>query len=133
MSKSFVAVVVALIVWFVAATLGNLVLRAALPGYAQVEVAMAFTLAMLFARLALGLVSSLVAGLVCAAIAPVGSPAAKISAGLLVALFLPVHYGLWARFPIWYHLFFVGSLAPMVLLGAALQPILVGRKAIATP
>ncbi|HEV8690481.1 MAG TPA: hypothetical protein VGQ91_09315 [Ideonella sp.] len=133
MSRSFVGVVVALLAWFVAATLGNLVLRVALPGYTQVEVAMTFTLAMLIARLVLGLVSSLAAGFVCAAIAPAGSPAAKVTAGLLVALFLPVHYGLWARFPIWYHLFFLGSLAPMVLLGAALQPILVGRQATATP
>lgn len=133
MSRSFVGVIVALITWFVVGTLGNFVLRAALPGYAQVEVAMTFTLAMLLGRLLLGLVSSLVAGFVCAAIAPRGSPAAKISAALLVALFLPVHYGLWARFPAWYHLFFVGSLAPMVLLGAALQPILIGRKAITTP
>jgi hypothetical protein len=121
MLRSICAVVVAVIAWFFAATAGNWVLRAVLPGYAEVEVAMGFTLPMLICRLALGLVASLCAGIVCAAIARPNSHAAKVVAGVMVGLFLPVHYMLWAKFPAWYHIFFLASLAPAVLLGAALH------------
>ena len=58
MIKSSLAVLVGIFAWGLAATLGNWILRAALPGYSAVEKAMAFTLTMLFWRLVLGLVSS---------------------------------------------------------------------------
>jgi hypothetical protein len=38
----------------------------------------------------------------------------------LLFFFLPVHYSLWDKFPVWYHLFFLVTLAPAVLLGSAL-------------
>jgi hypothetical protein len=57
--------------------------------------------------------------LVCARIAD-RSIAAKITAGIMVALFIPAHYMLWDKFPVWYHLFFLVTLAPTVLLGASL-------------
>lgn len=38
---------------------------------------------------------------------------------VLVALFIPVHIGLWNEFPMWYHLAFLASLLPCALLGAA--------------
>jgi hypothetical protein len=38
--------------------------------------------------------------------------------GLLLLLFLPTHYLLWQRFPVWYHLVFLGSLIVIPLLGA---------------
>jgi hypothetical protein len=41
---------------------------------------------------------------------------------LLIALFIPVHYSLWDRFPIWYHLTFLVSLLPLAILGARLRP-----------
>jgi len=125
MLKSILAVIVAVIVWFVVATIGNFVLRLLLPGYSAVEVAMTFTLTMMLCRLLLGLVSSLVAGFVCGLITGPSSLAPKVAAGILLILFIPVHYMLWDKFPIWYHLFFLLTLAPTVLLGAALQ----GRKA----
>ena len=44
-------------------------------------------------------------------------------AGLvLVAAFLPEHIAIWPRLPVWYHLFFLITLAPFVALGAALRP-----------
>jgi hypothetical protein len=119
MFRSILAVVVAVITWFLVATILNLVLRALLPGYSAAEVTFAFTLPMMLCRLGLGLVASLCAGLVGASIAD-RNTAAKITAGMLVALFIPVHYMLWDKFPIWYHLFFLVTLAPTVLLGAAL-------------
>ena len=120
MVKSIVAVVVAVVTWFVVATIGNWILRAALPGYTAVEASMNFTLTMMICRLILGLVSSLSAGFVCAAIAR-NRVAPKIAAAIMVILFLPVHYMLWGKLPIWYHLFFLITLAPTMLIGAALK------------
>jgi hypothetical protein len=128
MIKSAAAVLLGVVVWFVVATIGNWMIRASLPGYAEVEAAMTFTLPMLIARLVLGLVSSLCAGAACAAI--VGrSKAVGVLAALMVLLFLPVHYGLWDRFPLWYHAFFIFSLAPAVIAGAALTRKRVMRSA----
>ncbi len=120
MIRSILAVIVAVVTWFIVATIGNWILRAALPGYSAVEVSMNFTLTMMICRLLLGLVASLCAGFVCATIAR-NRVAARVAAAVMVVLFLPVHYMLWAKFPIWYHLFFLISLAPMLLVGAALQ------------
>jgi len=120
MIRSILAVIVAVVTWFIVATIVNWILRAGLPGYSAVEVSMNFTLTMMICRLLLGLVSSLCAGFVCATIAR-NRVAAKVAAAFMVVLFLPVHYMLWAKFPIWYHLFSLISLAPMLLAGAALQ------------
>jgi hypothetical protein len=38
----------------------------------------------------------------------------------LVAVFIPVHVGLWEKFPLWYHATFLVSLLPLTLLGASL-------------
>jgi hypothetical protein len=121
MVRSILGIIVAILTWFVVATIGNWILRAILPGYSDVEVAMTFTLTMMVCRLVLGLVSSLCAGFVCAAIAGRSSVAPKVSAAIMVIMFLPVHYNLWAKLPIWYHLFFLITLAPMMLIGAALK------------
>ena len=121
MLKSTLAIIVAVVTWFVVATIGNRILRAVLPGYSAVEVSMTFTLSMMICRLILGLVSSLCAGFVCAAIAGQTSVAPKIAAAIMVVLFLPVHYMLWTKFPVWYHLFFLLSLAPTMVIGATLK------------
>jgi len=80
---------------------------------------MNFTLTMMICQLVLGPVSSLCAGFVCATISR-NRIAPKVAAAIMVILFLPVHYMLWAKFPIWYHLFFLITLAPTVLIGAGL-------------
>ena len=111
------------IAWFVVATLCNFAVRAAFTGYADVErTTFAFTLPMLLARLATGVASSIAAGLVCAAVPKTEGRAAPILAAILVIFFLPVHYSLWDKFPLWYHAFFLVSLAPFVILGAWLKP-----------
>lgn len=60
------------------------------------------------------------AGFVCATIAR-NRVAPKVAAAIMVVLFLPVHYMLWRKFPTWYHLFFLITLAPTMLIGAALN------------
>jgi hypothetical protein len=126
--KSICAVVVGVVAWFLTATVGNLLIRAVLPGYTEVEADMNFTLPMKLCRLALALVASLCAGAVCTAIAGPNSHAAKVIGCGLLLLFLPVHYSLWDKFPVWYHLFFLVTLAPAVVLGSALYSKLAGAK-----
>jgi hypothetical protein len=121
MLRSIFAVIAAIVTWFLVATILNLILRVALPGYSQVEPAMTFSLTMMICRLALALVSSLCAGFICAAIVGPGNLAPWAAGAILVLMFLPVHYMLWAKFPVWYHLFFLITLAPMVALGATLK------------
>ena len=109
-----------LVAWMVVATLGNLALRFAWPGYGDAEKEMMFTLGMLIARLFLGALSSLCAGLTVAWIAKRDGRVVAILAGVLFALFVPVHYQLWGRFPVWYHIVFLTSLIVMTLFGAAM-------------
>lgn len=120
MIRGVSAVVAAVLVWFAVATIGNMALRLLIPGYAEVERAMTFTLPMQIGRLALGLVSSACAGVACAAVARSKGLPVKVAASIMVLLFLPVHYSAWAKFPVWYHAFFLVTLAPAVILGAAL-------------
>ena len=120
MIRSISAVILGIVAWFAVATVGNALVRALLPGYSQVELAMDFTVPMQLARLAAGLASSVCAGAVCASIARQGR-AVKVLAVAMFVLFLPGHYMVWAKFPVWYHAFFLLSLAPAVLAGAALR------------
>jgi len=83
---------------------------------------MEFSPIMLIARLVLGAVASVAAGAACMAIARGAGRALYVFAFLLLAMFVPVHVGLWARFPVWYHLLFLGSLVPLVIAGARLVP-----------
>jgi len=116
MLRLFGGVVVGIVAWIVIVTVLNLGLRYGLPGYAAVEKAMNFTLAMMFARLSISAVSSLVSGYV-AALASKGGWAPWIAGTLLLALFLPEHYSIWSRFPIWYHLTFLISLPLLSVVG----------------
>jgi hypothetical protein len=118
MIRKVTGVVGGLIVWFIVATIGNLLFRISWPGYAGVEIAMTFTPAMMIARLLLGALSSLCAGCAVAWITKASSGAARILGALLIVLFIPVHYGLWDKFPVWYHLIFLASLFPFTLLGS---------------
>ena len=119
MLRAVAAVVGGLIAWVVVATVGNLVLRTAWPGYAEVEIAMTFTLVMLVLRLLLVGLSSLCSGFVAAWIAKGNGAAIKVLAGVMLVAFLPIHYTLWERFPAWYHVIFLLSLVAMPLLGAS--------------
>ena len=121
MLRTVAAVVVALVAWFVIATIVNLGLRLTWHEYAQVEAAMKFTLAMLLARLVVGTLSSLGAGFVVSWISNSSRGAALSLVGLLLVVFVPQHYLLWQRFPVWYHLVFLGSLIVIPLLGAKLH------------
>lgn len=117
--KAIGALVVALVVWFVVATVVHRLMCMLWPGYAQATPLLTFTLPMKIARLSLGALSTLIAA----------AAARRLSAArwlpfvlgcALLALFLPEHYKLWNRLPVWYHLTFLCSLIPLALLGARL-------------
>ena len=80
---------------------------------------MTFTLGMLGARLATGALASIAAGFSAAWIAKGSRTQVNVLAGLLLLMFIPVHYQLWDKFPVWYHVTFLASLIPLTLLGAA--------------
>jgi len=119
--KIAAAVITALVTWFFVATVVNLALRAWWPHYHEAEIAFNFTLAMKFARLLLGAISTLAAGFVAAWIDKGRMKAAMLTGILLLGLFVPGHYRIWDKFPVWYHLTFLLSLLPLTLLGAALN------------
>jgi len=118
--RSVLAVVGGFVAWWVVATVANFAVRAFIPGYSDVERAMTFTLEMQVARLISGAVTSFVAGWIAARIGRGDRRAVWALVIVLVALFIPVHYGLWDRFPIWYHLVFFASLIALTPAGAAL-------------
>jgi hypothetical protein len=112
------AIVGGFFAWWVVATIGNLAFRQLWPGYTAVEASMAFSLSMMVGRILLGFVCSLCAGAVAAWIAK-GNGKAAIGLGVLLTLFfIPVHYGLFDKFPLWYHAVFLASLFPLTVLGA---------------
>ena len=119
--KTVAAVIVGLVTWILVATLVNFPLRAWWPHYHEAETAFNFTLGMKLFRLALGALASVCSGFVAAWIAN-GHRTAAIALGiLLLVLFIPNHYLLWEKFPVWYHLTFLVSLFPLTLLGAMLK------------
>ena len=118
MMRKIVAVVAGLVAWTVVATVLNLLMRTTWPDYAAVEVTMSFPFAMMIARLAIGVIASIAAGLVAASVTRGFGMPEKVLAVLLLLMFIPVHYRLWDKFPLWYHLVFVGSLIPLTLAGA---------------
>ena len=119
--KTVAAVIVGLVTWILVATLVNFPLRAWWPHYHEAETAFNFTLGMKLVRLALGALASVCSGFVAAWIAN-GRRTAAIALGiLLLVLFIPNHYLLWEKFPVWYHLTFLVSLFPLTLLGAMLK------------
>lgn len=121
MLKATIGVLVGFVIWFVAATLGNFPVRALIPTYVAAEAVMAFTLPMLLARLTVGFFSSLVAGFACSYVARQSRKAIYVLSVIMVVFFLPVHYNLLAKFPIWYHVAFLGTLAPLIILGGTLR------------
>jgi len=122
MWRTVLAVIGGFVAWCVIATVLDIGLRLALPGYSQAEPILAFTLPMELARLTIGVFAALAAGAAARAIAPASRIAPWIAGLLLLALFLPVHIHIGARLPLWYHLSFLAPLAPLVALGASMCP-----------
>ena len=122
MMRAVWAVVAGLVAWGIVATGLDILLRYTLTGYASAEPQLNFTLGMMIARLALpGAVPSVIAGFESAWIARGDRRAIAVVIIILLAAFLPAHYRLWAKFPLWYHLTFLGSLILLTWLGARIK------------
>ncbi len=117
--KGIGALIVALVVWFVVATAIHRLMYVLWPAYAQATPLLTFTLPMKIARLSLGALSTLIAAAAARRLSAARWLPAVLGCALL-ALFLPEHYKLWNRLPVWYHLTFLCSLIPLALLGARL-------------
>ena len=120
MLRNAAGIVAGLVAWVLIVTVLNFGLRLWLPGYVQAEPGMGFTLTMKVARLAIAVLTSVAAGALVHAIVPTSRWAPWIVGLALLVLFVPEHIHLWDRFPIWYHLTFLVTLAPLVVLGARL-------------
>jgi hypothetical protein len=121
MWRAIAGVIAGLVAWVVVVTVLNFGLRWWLPGYVQAEPAMLFTLGMKIARLSIGALSSLAAGALVRTITR-SNLSPWIVGLVLLALFVPDHIHIWNKFPVWYHLTFLITLAPLVALGARLVP-----------
>jgi hypothetical protein len=120
MLRNVAGIVAGLVAWVLIVTVLNFGLRLWLPGYVEAEPGMGFTLSMKIARLTIAVLTSVAAGALVHVIAPRSRWAPWIVGLVLLALFVPEHFYLWNRFPIWYHLTFLVTLAPLVVLGSRL-------------
>jgi len=120
MKRSVLALIAGLALWVVVVSLLNRGLRVGFTGYAVAEPTMTFTLGMKVARLIIGAVASLAAGAATGMMARSKTGPPWVLGAILLLAFIPVHIGLWTKFPLWYHLTFLGTLVPLVALGARL-------------
>jgi hypothetical protein len=122
------SVIAGLVAWALVVTLLNFGLRLAIPGYHAAETTLQFTLAMKFGRLAEAAAASVAGGVVAALIAPKARWAPSLVGLLVLGMFLPVHLGLWDKFPVWYHLAFLVPLVPLAAVGGMLASAGTARK-----
>jgi hypothetical protein len=120
MTKTIIGVVAGVLSWGVLITLGGVIVRATWPSYVAVAESMAFTLPMLFARLAMSTAALLLAGALTRILAPQAMAATMLLGLVLLVGFIPIHISLWDKFPVWYHLFFLLTLIPFGMAGGRL-------------
>jgi hypothetical protein len=113
-------VVAGIVAWWIIGAAGFASLRALWPTYAAGEPTFNFTLAMQLARLAVSVACGICGGITTALVVGRRSWAPWIAGAIQLLIFVPIHISLWSSFPIWYHLFFLLTLAPLIALGASL-------------
>lgn len=121
MKRAILAFIVGAVVWVLVVSLLDRALRFVIPGYAAAEPRMAFTVGMMAARLIIAAITSLAAGAATAVIAPASPPVPWVLGVVMLLVFIPDHLRLWSLFPLWYHLTFLVTLVPLVVLGARLR------------
>ena len=120
MLKKILGVVAGLLVWVMVVVVIGEIMRRSWPAYASVADAMTFTVPMMIARLSIGALATLAAGLVAAVIVPQPTVARLAPGVILLIAFIPQHYMLWDKFPVWYHFTFLLSLVPLTYVGGLL-------------
>lgn len=119
MGRRIAAVLGGVLVFAAIALTMNRLALAAWPAYAAAFPSQDFSPAMLLARLATALTALLGAGYAAARIARGERLAVILAAGALLLLGGAIHLNepVWSDFPLWYHLAFLGMIAPGVLIG----------------
>jgi lipopolysaccharide export LptBFGC system permease protein LptF len=120
MKRSILACLAGLLTWIVVVTVINRGLRLSLPNYTVAEQTLQFTLGMKWARLLMAIVTSVAAGAVTGWISRSSRWAPLILGSVVLAMFVPLHIAIWGKFPVWYHLTFLLTIIPAVLVGALL-------------
>jgi hypothetical protein len=112
MLRTVLGAIAGFVAWWITVSLINRgVLHVFWPAYAAADTpAMVFDLPMKLARLAESSLASILAALVAQRVAPASRYVAPLSGVLLLIMFLPIHYMIWAKFPVWYHAYFLSSL-----------------------
>jgi hypothetical protein len=121
MKRAILAFLAGLVTWLLVVSVFDRGLRIALAGYAAAEPKMIFTIGMMAARLTIAAVTSVIAGAVAGWISPMGVRVAWVMGAILLAALVPEHVRLWNAFPVWYHLTFLVTLVPLVVLGSWLM------------
>jgi hypothetical protein len=122
MLRVVLAVVAGVVSWAVIAVGIDTAMSVFWPDYVTAKHAYTLDLHldMMLARLAESTVALVVAAVIAARVAPT-SRAAPWAMGIVMLLcFIPVHYHLWDKFPIWYHAYFLSSLVVLPPLVARL-------------
>ncbi len=120
MKRAILGFLAGLIGWVVVASVLDRILRVAITGYALAEPQLHFTLGMMIARLLLGVLASLAAGAIVRWVAPKEIRVSWILGIVILLAFLPVHFKIWNALPVWYHLIFLISIVPCVVMGSRL-------------
>jgi hypothetical protein len=108
--RTILGVVAGFVAWFVIMTVSDRSMRFFWPDYAAGWPTNTFDLNMMLARLTESTVGLVIAAWIAARVAP-ASRALPWALGVAMLLFfVPVHYMLWNKFPIWYHAYFLSSL-----------------------
>src|SRR5258708_18374835 len=118
--------------WIIVTAMNRGVLHLAWPAYAAADTpAMAFSLSMKIARLVESSIASIMAALIAWGTAPSSRYAVPAFGAVLLIMFLPIHYMIWNKFPIWYHLYFLSSLVvlPTLTLWIVRRPASIARVA----
>ena len=121
MKRAILAVAAGLVLWILLISVLNRGLRLLVVGYAAAEPTLSFTLGMLVARLLIAALTSLIAGALVRWLAPANVRAPLLLGVILLIAFIPVHVRLWSLFPFWYHMVFLVTLIPLVMLGSRLK------------
>lgn len=119
MVRTVLGVAAGVIAWLVLVTVMDRAMRYMWPDYAANFTAMTFTVQMMFARLAESTVALIIASMIAAGVAPTSRAVSWAFGILMLAFFIPVHYTLWHKFPIWYHAYFLLSLVAVPVLVAS--------------
>jgi hypothetical protein len=123
MLRQFAAVLAGVVFFAVSVVALNRLAITVWPDYASAFAVSRFTVPMMIARLCIGAAGLIGAGYLVATIAPQAPLAVIMAAGLLLLLGASIHLHepTWSTFPLWYHIAFIGSIAPAVLIGGRLR------------